>query len=192
MLTYKDTNDAFILAIRSRLVSFTARLIDIARVKMVCNKEWMKFIATTKFLTILSDYERYTLRGDKYNEMAYFINMHLSLNTLYNFIVTGGVGVYTGVETTATVTQQLLDEIQQLQDDLQMIGVQVKEFFFNDTNQITCIHNFGDIPLEIRLQDLSGTDYEFDVTYDNSNQVTLYWNTNFTGKVIIATVVTPN
>ena len=111
---------------------------------------------------------------------------------MYNFVQTGGILGYSGSELDNTINQDILDQIVQLQIDLGEIGVVVKEFFFNDTNQITCTHNFGDIPLEIRLQDLAGIDYEYDIVYNSNNQCTLYWNTELTGKVIIATVVNPN
>jgi hypothetical protein len=192
MLTNQQINDNFIHSVKATMINFTYLLFKRASVKAICNKDWMKFIATNKFLKVLEDYKTNTLSGTKYNEIAFFLNTYLILDTMYNFVQTGGILGYSGNESDIAAHQDILDQIEQLRIDLGEIGVVVKEFFFNDTNEISCIHNFGDIPLEIRLQDLAGNDYEYDIVYNSSSQCTLYWNTQLTGKVIIATVVNPN
>jgi len=192
MLTNQQINDNFIHSVKATMINFTYLLFKRASVKAICNKDWMKFIATNKFLKVLEDYKTNTLSGTKYNEIAFFLNTYLTLDTMYNFVQTGGILGYSGSESDIVAHQDILDQIEQLRIDLGEIGVVVKEFFFNDTNEISCIHNFGDIPLEIRLQDLAGNEYEYDIVYNNSSQCTLYWNTQLTGKVIIATVVNPN
>lgn len=192
MLTNQQINDNFIHSVKAAMINITYLLFKKASVKNICNKDWMKYIAVNKFLKVLEDYKTNTLSGTKYNEIAFYLNAYLTLNVLYNFVSSGGILSYNGDDIDGYVNQEILDQIAQLQIDLGEIGVVVKEFFFNDTNQITCTHNFGDIPLEIRLQDLAGIDYEYDIVYNSNNQCTLYWNTELTGKVIIATVVNPN
>ena len=192
MLTNQQINDNFIHSVKAAMINITYLLFKKASVKNICNKDWMKYIAVNKFLKVLEDYKTNTLSGTKYNEIAFYLNTYLTLSTMYNFISYGGVLSYTGDEMDGYANQEILDQIAQLQINLGEIGIVVKEFFFNDTNQITCTHNFGDMPLEIKLQDLAGTDYEYDIVYNSNNQCTLYWNTELTGKVIIATVVNPN
>ena len=192
MLTNEQINDNFIQTVKSSLINISYLIFKKASVKNICNKDWMKYIAVHKFLKVLEDYKTNTLSGTKYNEIAFFLNTYCVLNTMYNFVQTGGILGYAGNDLDNQINQEILDQITQLQIDLCEIGVVIKEFFFNDTNQISCIHGFGDIPLEIKLQDLSGNDYEYDIVYDSPNQCTLYWNSELTGKVIIATVVNPN
>jgi len=192
MLTNQQINDNFIHSVKAAMINITYLLFKKASVKNICNKDWMKYIAVNKFLKVLEDYRTNTLSGTKYNEIAFYLNTYLTLNVLYNFVASGGILSYTGDETDGYANQEILDQIAQLQIDLGEIGIVVKEFFFNDTNEISCIHGFGDIPLEIKLQDLAGNDYEYDIVYNSPSQCTLYWNTELTGKVIIATVVNPN
>ena len=192
MLTNEQINDNFIQTVKSSLINISYLIFKKASVKNICNKDWMKYIAVHKFLKVLEDYKTNTLSGTKYNEIAFFLNTYCTLNAMYNFVQTGGILGYAGNDLDNQINQEILDQITQLQIDLGEIGVVIKEFFFNDTNQISCIHGFGDIPLEIKLQDLSGNDYEYDIVYDSPSQCTLYWNSELTGKVIIATVVNPN
>ena len=192
MLINQQINDNFIHSVKAAMINITYLLFKKASVKNICNKDWMKYIAVNKFLKVLEDYRTNTLSGTKYNEIAFYLNTYLTLNTMYNFVQTGGILGYSGNELDNYVNQEILDQIAQLQIDLGEIGIVVKEFFFNDTNEISCIHGFGDIPLEIKLQDLAGNDYEYDIVYNSASQCTLYWNTILTGKVIIATVVNPN
>lgn len=184
-------NDTFIQTVKSSLINATSTILKIASVRAICNKEWLKFIALFKFIKVLDDYETKTLTGEKYNEIAFFLNIQLQLNTLYNFIDVGGIQSYSGGVLDTASQAELQAEIDALQEQLDLIGFVSLNFNFVDANQITCTHSFGNIPLEIILEDLDGETYSYDIIYNNPNTCTLTWNNLLTGKVIISTVTTP-